>query len=264
MYPYWTPGIGGTYQNRHSIFGTENAKKLSFCFFTAAQLCYMIPFLGRGGGKLVSRPVTAEKCNLPGDFVSHVRIMNTGYQTASLGNLFGLPYVVMRKPEPIDTTTLNYNWQVWETNVFSVYTKETDEIDERSAQEAVAAVLRYLSRVGLLRYNCHSGYLSSVVQESEMANVLTPAGGIFRRFVEPGQEVEYGQKLGVILDPFTAEIEAEVLCPTSGVVFFALKKPLTTEHEVAFKVIRRLHGALLGELNPHSFGNNKKAPHVSV
>lgn len=44
----------------------------------------------------------------------------------------------------------------------------------------VAAVLRYLSRVGLLRYHCHSGYLSTVVQENEMANVLTPAGGIFR------------------------------------------------------------------------------------
>ena len=102
-----------------------------------------------------------------------------------------------------------------------------------------------LSRVGLLRYNCHSGYLSSVVQENEMSNVLTPAGGIFRRFVEPGQEVEYGQKLEVILDPFTAEVEAEITCPTSGVVFFALKKPLTTEHEVAFKVIRRLHGGCL-------------------
>ena len=34
-----------------------------------------------------------------------------------------------------------------------------------------------------------------------MANVLTPAGGIFRRLVEPGQEVEYGQKPDVILDP---------------------------------------------------------------
>ena len=43
----------------------------------------------------------------------------------------------------------------------------------------VAAVLRYLSRVGLLRYHCHSGYLSTVVKENEMANVLTPAGGIF-------------------------------------------------------------------------------------
>ena len=55
----------------------------------------------------------------------------------------------------------------------------------------------------------------------------------------------YGQKMGVILDPFTAEVEAEITCPTSGVVFFALKKPLTTEHEIAFKVIRRLHGGCL-------------------
>lgn len=179
---------------------------------------------------------------LPGDFVPHVRIMETGYQTASLGNLFGLPYVVMRTPQPIDTTTLNYNWQIWNTNAFSVYTKETDEIDERNAQQAVAAVLRYLSRVGVLKYHCHSGYLPTVVQENEMQNILTPAGGIFRRCCEPGDEVEYGQKLAVILDPFTAETAAEITCPTSGVVFFAMKKPLVTEHEVAFKIIRRLHG----------------------
>ena len=38
---------------------------------------------------------------------------------------------------------------------------------------------------------------------------------------------------------------SNVLTPTSGVIFFALKKPLTTEHEVAFKVIRRLHGGCL-------------------
>ena len=40
----------------------------------------------------------------------------------------------------------------------------------------------------------------------------------------------------------TADVAAEILCPTSGVVFFAMKKPLATEHEVAFKIIRRLHG----------------------
>lgn len=64
-----------------------------------------------------------------------------------LGNLFGLPYVVMRTPKPIDTTTLNYNWQIWESNAFSVYTKETAHIDEDSAAQAVSAVLRYLRAV---------------------------------------------------------------------------------------------------------------------
>ena len=51
----------------------------------------------------------------PGEFVPHVRMMETGYQNTSLANLFGLPYVVVRKPKPIDTTTLNYNWQIWKT-----------------------------------------------------------------------------------------------------------------------------------------------------
>ena len=62
----------------------------------------------------------------PGDFVPHIRMMETGYQSPSLANLFGMPYVVIRKPKPYDTTTLNYNWQLWKTNAFSVYTKETD------------------------------------------------------------------------------------------------------------------------------------------
>ena len=179
---------------------------------------------------------------LPGDFIPHVRMMDTGYQTSSLGNLFGLPYVVMREPRPIDTTTLNYNWQIWETNAFSVYTKETDAIDHASADQAVSAVLRYLSRVGVIKYPCHSGYLTTVVRENDLATVLTPVGGIFRRLKEPGQDAEYGETIGEILDPFTAEILRPVKSTTSGIIFFAMKKPLVTEHEVAFRLIRRLHG----------------------
>ena len=127
----------------------------------------------------------------------------TGYQTSSLGNLFGLPYAVMRTPKPIDTTTLNYNWQIWESNAFSIYTSETAHIDEESAAQAVSAVLRYLSRVGVVKYTCHSGYLSTVINENDLATVLTPAGGIFCALRVPGQEVEYGDTIGEILDPFS-------------------------------------------------------------
>ena len=108
----------------------------------------------------------------------------------------------MRTPKPIDTTTLNYNWQIWESNAFSIYTSETAHIDEESAAQAVSAVLRYLSRVGVVKYTCHSGYLSTVINENDLATVLTPAGGIFRALRVPGQEVEYGDTIGEILDPF--------------------------------------------------------------
>ncbi|MCI7738802.1 MAG: M14 family metallopeptidase [Lachnospiraceae bacterium] len=178
---------------------------------------------------------------MPGDFVPHVRMMETGYQSPSLANLFGLPYVVIRKPKPIDTTTLNYNWQLWDTNAFSVYTNETDLIDEKSAKQAVSAVLRFLTRMGIIRYNCHSGYIASVIEEEELTTVHANAGGIFRRKKFPGQEVHHGEVIAEILDPYEGVVKAQVLSPTDGVIFFSHKKPLVMEHDVVCRIIRRLH-----------------------
>ena len=177
---------------------------------------------------------------MPGDFVPHVRMMETGCHTASLANLFGLPFVMLHKPGPYDTATLNYNWQLWDTNAFSIYTKETDRIDDASAAQAVAAVLRFLSRLGVVKYTCHSGCLPSVLHEEDLTSVITPCGGVFRRLLGPGEYAEYGQVLGQLLDPFTGEVRAELRSPTSGTVFFAIHHPLCTEPTVAFRIIRRM------------------------
>lgn len=178
---------------------------------------------------------------LPGDFVPHVRMMDTGFQNTSLANLFGLPYVVIRKARPIDTTTLNYNWQLWETNAFSVYTSKTDMIDEKSARQAVAAVLRFLTRMGILRYNSHSGYIATIIAEDELAAVKTNAGGIYRRFRFPGEEVRLGEPLAEITHPYDGSVVATILSPTDGVIFFSHEKPLVTENEIVYKIIKRLH-----------------------
>ena len=63
---------------------------------------------------------------LPGNCLPHARIMETGYQRPEAALDFGLPYILLRKPQPYDTTTLNYNWQIWDTQAFSLYTRETD------------------------------------------------------------------------------------------------------------------------------------------
>ena len=178
---------------------------------------------------------------MPGDFIPHVHMMDTGRQNTSLAGLFGLPYVVVRKPKPIDTTTLNYNWQIWDTNAFSLYTMETDFIDEVSAQQAVSAVLRFLTRMGILKYNSHNGYISTVIGEEELASVRTASGGIYRRLCHPGDEVRMGTPLAEIVHPYEGNVISTVLSPTEGIVFFTHKKPLVTENEVICKIIRRLH-----------------------
>lgn len=178
---------------------------------------------------------------MSGEFVPHIRMMETGYQNASLANLFGYPYVVIRKPKPIDTKTLNYNWQNEETAAFSVYTNCSEKIDEKSAKQAVAAVLRFLTRMGIIKHESHSGYISHVVQEEDLKNVHNLSAGIFRRLAEPGEDVRYGQVIAEIVDPYEGNVIEGIQAPTDGIVFYAHGEPLVNEGEIIFKLIHRLH-----------------------
>lgn len=177
----------------------------------------------------------------PGEFIPHVRMMATGHQSASLANLFGLPYVLTKKPQPFDMTTLNYCWQVNGTNAFSVYTPATDSIDEPSARQAVSAVLRFLTRMGIIRYNCHSGYIASTLEEEDLLPIKSDVPGIYRRLKGPGDEVRFGEVLSEIVDPIEGEVISQILSPSDGIIFFAHTKPLVIQNCVVYKMIRRLH-----------------------
>ena len=178
---------------------------------------------------------------MTGEFVPHVRMMETGYQNTSLANLFGLPYVVVRKPTPIDTKTLNYNWQNEMTAAFSVYTNKNDTIDEKSARQAVAAVLRFLTRMGIIRYESHSGYISHVIMEEDLTDVHVKNGGIFKGLVSPGEDVRYGYLLAEIIDPYEGYVKETITAPTDGIVFFVHTEPLISQGGIAYRLIHRLH-----------------------
>jgi len=177
----------------------------------------------------------------PGDFIPHVRMMKTGRQSESMANLFGLPYVLTRKPDPFDTATLNYTWQMSGTNAFSIYAGETWDINDQAAMQAVSAVLRFLNRMGILKYNCHSGYIATVIEENALFPVRSNCSGIYRRLKKPGDEVHFGEVLARIIDPFEGEILSEIISPSDGIIFFAHAKSLVQENGVIYHMIRRLH-----------------------
>lgn len=62
---------------------------------------------------------------LPGNFLPHVRMIHTGFEDVEDAKYFGFPYIAIRDPEPFDTVLLNYNWQIWETQAFSLYAGTT-------------------------------------------------------------------------------------------------------------------------------------------
>ena len=178
---------------------------------------------------------------ISGMFIPHVRMMKTCKENTSLANLFGLPYVVLRTPIAMDQSTLNFNWQVGGTAAFSVYTNATESIDEASAELGVSAVLRFLSRMGIIKYKCHGGYMGTIIDEDDMMNVTCGAAGIYRSLHKSGDEVEKGDILAQIIHPYEGNVISEVKAPADGILFFAHESPLVMENTIVFKMIKRLH-----------------------
>ncbi len=175
---------------------------------------------------------------LPGDFVPHIRVMDTGLQKNDQGLDFGLPYLVIRNPHPYDTTTLNYNWQVWETNTFSLYTRATEFIDEQSAEEAVDSVLRFLVKLGMIRETeLPPGTETQKLNEGELVTIHNKAAGILLRRRGPADRVSRNELIAQIIDPYTSEIKEEILSPTDGVIFFARHAQILPGHTIIFRVI---------------------------
>ena len=123
-----------------------------------------------------------------------------------------MPYVLTGDTRSFDTATLNYNWQKMGTQAFSVYSATTDTLDGESAKMAVSAVLRFLTRMGIIRYESHGGYISTTLKEKDLVSVRADGN-----------------------------IKAEVLAPTDGIVFFVQNSPLVFQNVVIYKIVRRMH-----------------------
>lgn len=175
---------------------------------------------------------------MPGAFVPHVRMMKTGYEDPALAAQFGLPYVVLQTPRPFDTTTLNYNWQIWETHAFSIYTTNTARVDKASAKQAVDAILHFMAGQGIISHRGHSGYISRVIESEDFVSLRAERAGFFESAVLPGEEVEEGQRLARIMDPYLGTERCALYAPVSGTVAFVQDEAMTYESTAVLKLIR--------------------------
>ncbi len=178
---------------------------------------------------------------IQGDFVPHVRMIETPYQDYTMAQLFGMPFVLKRKPVPFDTTTLNFNWQVWETQAFSVYSNANERIDQGSADIAVSAILRFLARMSVIDYNVYGGFESTVFLEEELVIIRAEEAGIYIPYVKCFEQVRAGQVIAKIVDPLTGEDLQKVVSDIDGIVFFRKNEPLVMEHQQLYMLIPQLH-----------------------
>ena len=175
---------------------------------------------------------------MPGNFVPHVRLMEEGYSKTDIASQFGMPYIVVRKVRPYDTTTLNYNWQVWNTQAFSLYTTATEQIDPNGAGQAVLSILNFCASQGIVRYQGPSPVQSKVVIDTDLVSVRTSESGIFEPLVKAGEHVTIGQPLANIIHPYESELLETLYAPVEGKVFFIHNEPLTYANTAVIKLVQ--------------------------
>ena len=175
---------------------------------------------------------------MPGEFMPHIRMMDEGYSKVETALKFEMPYVVIRKVRPYDTATLNYNWQVWDTQAFSFYTTSTTTIDRSSAGQSVLSIMKFLSSLGLLKYQFQGKKEASiVVNDTDMISVQTAKSGLFESLVKVGDLVLEGTPLANIVNPYDGEIMETLYAPMESTVFFMHSDPLTYADTAVVKMI---------------------------
>ena len=174
---------------------------------------------------------------MPGDFVPHVRMLKTGYEDVDTAQLFGMPFVTVRKPLPFDTTLLNYNWQIWGTKAFSIYAGQTNHVGHATSEQTIDSILRFMKKSHIIKYRLqNAGYESIVFDEEELVNIKARRAGIFYGIANVGDHIKEGDTLAHILDPYDSSVIEEVKSPVEGTVFFMHNRPLTLEYSILFRI----------------------------
>lgn len=187
---------------------------------------------------------------LPGDFLPHVSMIRTGFEDLEDARLFGFPYISIRQPTPFDTVLLNYNWQIWETKAFSLYSGTTDSINHEMADISTNAICRFLFKKGFVRpfkrLSVHKDEMivipegvteSVVIDQPELINIQAPHAGIFLVKCTPGQVVHKGDILALIMHPYEGRVVSQIAAPADGTVFFARNKSITFQNTLLFRII---------------------------
>lgn len=173
---------------------------------------------------------------MPGDFVPHVRYMQEGYSGLEDAKKFGLSYIVERVVRPYDTATLNYNWQVWNTSAFSLYTNTTEKISKTGAGQAVMAIMNFLANNQIIKYNAVQPKKFISLSDTDLLSIQTSESGFYDPLVHAGEQVSAGQPLAHILDPYQGDIIETLYAPADGTVFFIHNESITYANTAVIKL----------------------------
>jgi predicted deacylase len=168
----------------------------------------------------------------------YVKLVGSGLEDVEGAKKFGLPFVHLRKFSPIDSGSLQYNWDVWETKAYSLVFGNQNKIIKNEAQQVLDSLIRFLSSIKAIQASSYGGFNSEVVDRTSIDVVKAKQAGIFKSSVKPGDKVQKDQKLGSIFDPLDGTIKEVLLSSQNGIVTCIYNYPLIHEQTILFRILK--------------------------
>lgn len=168
--------------------------------------------------------------------IPYVKIIQSGYEDIELVKETGLRFIHYRPYNPIETVMLQYNWQLWETNAFSIVFAKNGTIDAKTSDEVHTALVRFMSKRAILDQAVFEGHNSNLIVPEQISILKASRAGIFDSKVTCGAYVQKGDKIGVITDALSGEKLEKIFAPCEGVVTCQYSHPLIFQNSIAFRI----------------------------
>jgi predicted deacylase len=89
----------------------------------------------------------------------------------------------------------------------------------------------------LIDCDLHMGSRTCILYESLICHIPSKFGGILKKHISVGDEVNEGDMLCEIFHPLEGHTIDRIMSPISGTIFFSHNKQLVMEHTELFMII---------------------------
>jgi predicted deacylase len=166
----------------------------------------------------------------------YVKIIKSDYEDMESARDLGMRFIHYRPYSPIETVMLQYNWQLWGTKALSVVFGKNGSIDHSASSEVQGALVRLMSKRGMLDLPVFDGFASNVIEPENITILKASYAGIFDSLLPCGTAIEKGDILGRITDALSGKKLEKIIAPVGGVLTCQYSHPLIFQNSIAFRI----------------------------
>ena len=169
------------------------------------------------------------RTNLP-----QVRVSPSKPETLALAEVFGAPIVMT---SGLRDGSLRQAAQQHDVDVLLFEAGEALRFDEVAVRTGVVGILRVMRHLGMVKAKGIAKPKVAPMRSSSSFWLRAPVGGLLRTLKKIGTQVEGGEVLGLVSDPF-GDFESEVVADEPGLLVGRTNLPVVNEGDGLFHIAR--------------------------